>query len=549
MSIPSNFPLWRLLRTEVQGRGWELLVATLVAGGGYSGILFVLNMAADAIAARRVELRTLLLFVFCVAAFAVARRYTSAEYSRMAHSAIARLRDRFCEKIRRSGLLSLEATTESRLLPVLTEHTERITQGAGALNRALPSLVMLCVSLFYVASISRIAFVICLVVLGLIVFVSKRTGSRIGAAVGDSIAAERSFFDLFGHLLHGFKELKTNRRKAADLLRTMGGVSAAARETNRQFDRVMERYILFVETAFFMLLGAVVFVLPQMSTIPSVRISDILTVAIFITGNIAILGDAWPKISRANHMIEAIEQLEAKLETFDDSRETAAIDHVARRRAFTTLQLRSVFFRYPSRDGYPAYAVGPIELTARRGEMIFLRGGNGSGKSTLLKIIAGLYPPLQGTIAVDDLVIGPPEADHYRQLVSVVFTDYHLFDRLYGMDQLDEERVRALLKRLHLDDKTDFIDGRFTSLELSTGQRKRLGLLVALMDDRPICIFDEIAADQDPEFRRELYDTWLPELKSQGRLVIVATHDEAYFNRADRVLHMEDGQFIREDKP
>lgn len=544
----TNFPLWRLLREDLRGRGTELLVATLGAGTAFAGVLMVLNLAGAAIAARQMEVRTLLLFLFCVGVFVWTRRYASAEFARLAHSAIANLRARFTQKIRRSGLLQLEGMTESRLLPVLTEHTEHIATGASALNRGLPSLVMLCVSLIYIAMLSKPGFFLCVAVLVGIFFISRRTGAKIGTAMGESMAAERRYFDLVGHLLRGFKEVKTNRRKADDLLGAMELVSQEARASKERLDVMTERFILLVETLFFGLLGAVVFVLPGLSSLPSKHISDILTVAIFITGNIAVLGDAWPKIARANHTIGALSELEGVLDSFDDMKATAPVDLVQAHRDFKVLHLRDVYFRYPTRDGQTPYSVGPMSLEAKRGEMIFVCGGNGSGKSTLLKALAGLYPLTDGRLVLDDLPIGPAEADHYRQLVSVVFTDYHLFDRLYGMADADEARVRALLVRLGLEGKTDFRDGKFTNLELSTGQRKRLGLLVALIDDRPICIFDEIAADQDPEFRRELYEKWLPELRAQGRLVIVATHDDAHFKRADRVLHMQDGHIVKEDR-
>ena len=450
-----NFPLWRLLREDLRGRGTELLVATLAAGTAFAGVLMVLNLAAAAIAAREMELRTLLLFLFCIGTFVWSRRYASSEFSRLAHSAIAGLRSRFTQKIRRSGLLQLEGMTESRLLPVLTEHTEHIATGASALNRGLPSLVMLFVSMGYIALLSKPGFFLCLAVLGVIFYVSRRTGAKIGAAMGESMAAERRYFDLVGHLLRGFKEVKTNRRKADDLLGAMEVVSQEARETKQRLDVMTERFILLVETLFFGLLGAVVFILPGLSSMPSKHIADILTVAIFITGNIAVLGDAWPKIARANHTIGALEELERTLDGFDDMRATSATDLVQARREFKILGLRDLYFRYPTREGQTPYSVGPIDLEAKRGEMLFICGGNGSGKSTLLKALAGLYPLTDGRLVLDDLPIGAAEADHYRQLVSVVFTDYHLFDRLYGLGEADEARVRALLVRLGLEGKTD----------------------------------------------------------------------------------------------
>jgi putative ATP-binding cassette transporter len=173
---------------------------------------------------------------------------------------------------------------------------------------------------------------------------------------------------------------------------------------------------------------------------------------------------------------------------------------------------------------------------------LFLVGGNGSGKTTLLKLITALYPPDEGGIRVDDLVIGPTNAQSYRNLFSAIFSDFHLFEKLHGLGDATPERVNELLRRMELSDKTAFEGGRFTNINLSTGQRKRLALVVAYLEDKPVYLFDEVAADQDPHFRRYFYETMLPELKAKGRTIVVVSHDDRYFHLADRVLKMDDGK-------
>ena len=106
----------------------------------------------------------------------------------------------------------------------------------------------------------------------------------------------------------------------------------------------------------------------------------------------------------------------------------------------------------------------------------------------------------------------------------------------------DEAEVHRLLRLLRLETKTNFAQGRFTQLNLSTGQRKRLALIVSLLEDRPLLAFDEWAADQDPEFRQYFYTELLPLLKSQGKTLLVVTHDDRYFHVADRVVTMEYGR-------
>lgn len=180
----------------------------------------------------------------------------------------------------------------------------------------------------------------------------------------------------------------------------------------------------------------------------------------------------------------------------------------------------------------------------RAGEIVFIVGGNGSGKSTFLKLLTFLYSPMGGSIKVDGTDIREMDHSHYRNLFSVIFSDYHLFDRLYGVRGVDDRRVQELLEVMEMESKTEWVDDRFTNIDLSTGQRKRLALVTSFLEDKSIYVFDEWAADQDPGFRKYFYEVILQDLKRQGKTIIAATHDERYFDVADRVLKMEYGQFV-----
>lgn len=161
--------------------------------------------------------------------------------------------------------------------------------------------------------------------------------------------------------------------------------------------------------------------------------------------------------------------------------------------------------------------------------------------------MTALYYPARGTLAIDGLHIDRNTAQRYRELFSIIFSDFHLFDKLYGLRHLRHDTVKELLARLELGNRTDFVDGRFTTLDLSTGQRKRLALLVTLLEDRPIYVFDEWAAEQDPEFRRYFYEVLLHDLHERGKTIIAVTHDDRYFHHADRIVKLDYGniEFIK----
>lgn len=216
---------------------------------------------------------------------------------------------------------------------------------------------------------------------------------------------------------------------------------------------------------------------------------------------------------------------------------------------FQQLSLTGACYRYPDQDGVAGFEVGPLDLTVNRGELIFVQGGNGSGKSTFARLLTGLYRPLQGELSVD----GQPITEHnrvaYRQLFSSVFTDFYLFSRLLQGDgaEVRADEVDDWLATLGMQHKVRQADGRLSDIRFSQGQRKRLALLMAVMEQRDCLLLDEWAADQDPQFRQFFYHDLLPRLQAQGKTIIAITHDDQYFDRADRLLKMDAGQLTELD--
>jgi putative ATP-binding cassette transporter len=208
--------------------------------------------------------------------------------------------------------------------------------------------------------------------------------------------------------------------------------------------------------------------------------------------------------------------------------------------AYPGLAHHDVWFQYPPRDDGDGFSLGPVSLEARSGRILFIVGGNGSGKSSLAKILTGLYRPTGGQVLVDGKRIEP---EALGELVSVVFADFYLFPRLYDVSLAGKEAlVEQHLELLRLKNKVTLDDKGFSTLDLSTGQRKRLALLKCFLEDRPILLFDEWAADQDPEFRHTFYHELLPALRQRGKLIIAITHDDRYFDLADQIVRLELGQ-------
>jgi cyclic peptide transporter len=211
----------------------------------------------------------------------------------------------------------------------------------------------------------------------------------------------------------------------------------------------------------------------------------------------------------------------------------------------SSLRAESVTFQYEKDGEQDGFAVGPIDFEVRAGEILFIIGGNGSGKTTLAKLLTGLYKPDGGRLLINDRVVDNERLSEY---FSAVFSPAHLFEKLYSVD-IEAKAVEAdsYLKLLDLDGKVQIRNNEYSTIRLSGGQRKRLALLQCYLEDCPIYLFDEWAADQDPGYRRFFYRTLLPEMRRSGKIVIAITHDDHYFDVADRVMRMEEGRLVAYD--
>jgi putative ATP-binding cassette transporter len=255
-------------------------------------------------------------------------------------------------------------------------------------------------------------------------------------------------------------------------------------------------------------------------------------------GPISNVVGAIPIFGNANAAADAILALEARMAQLERS----VLESPPPFLHFRQIRAEGLEFSYPGQGSEPGFKIGPVDLTIRRGSTVFITGGNGSGKTTLMLMLLGLYPAQSGNLQLDDEPIGPQNLNAYRNLFSVVFSDNHLFGELFGIEKVDRTLAAKLFELLEMTRKTELEGRRFGTTRLSGGQRKRLALIAALLEKRPICFFDEWAADQDPHFREKFYRVILPGLKADGITIIAVTHDDKYFDVADLHLHMEEGR-------
>jgi putative ATP-binding cassette transporter len=296
----------------------------------------------------------------------------------------------------------------------------------------------------------------------------------------------------------------------------------------------------------YVLLGAVVFVAPTLSnSLGGSSISKATTALLFVVGACFGLVQSIPILLNANAAASRIEELETTLRAAGSTE----LKEITIPKRFEKIEMRDITFRYVDKFSDAAFKIGPIDFTLQPGELVFITGGNGSGKSTFLRVLSGLYPPNSGEITLDGVRIDDHNRDTYRALMSAIFFDYHLFQRLYGIPREQSGELQRLLAQFRLSDKTGLVDGEFRTLDLSGGQRRRLALIVSLLEKRPILLLDEWTAEQDPEFRRKFYDELLPDLMAAGATIVVITHDDRYLDeltlRARRV-RMDEGRIVEQ---
>jgi putative ATP-binding cassette transporter len=356
-----------------------------------------------------------------------------------------------------------------------------------------------------------------------------------------------AMYKSFHGLLMGTKELKLNRRRREAFLgEQLEPAAAGLRDYGIRGNAIAMAVSNWGQILFFIFIGLLLFVTPAMITItPQVLIGYTLAVLFMITPLTMILNQI-PALERAYLAAERIEELGFSLGAMKP--ESLTQGDIADT-PWQQLDLIDVTHSYRQDGGGAEFQLGPINLSFNSGELIFLIGGNGSGKTTLVKLLMGLYEPEGGEIRVDHKLVTMSDRDDYRQQFSAVFFDFYLFERLFGFDadKIDVESQKYL-DLLQLSHKLTVKNGNLSTVDLSQGQRKRVALLHAYLEDRPIYIFDEWAADQDPQFKQIFYYELVPELKSRGKTVIVISHDDRYYGLADRLIKLESGK-VEYDQP
>jgi putative ATP-binding cassette transporter len=545
-------PAMRLIVALLKrSRGSFSIALTACVLNGIASVLLVATLSRALSQTGGADMSLAMRFALCAVVALVTRVITGVLFARLSQDTMAQLREHVARRVAEAELRDVERIGAAPVQSVLTDDATNVSM----LFFALPNLVMHGSIVFgCLGYLAWLSWPVCLLALAAILVGSLGYHAGDKRAIASLEAAGRSQDKLFGYLgalFTGAKELKLHQARSRQFVD--GQLGSAIDEVRDHRRKAFSAYAVgvgWIVFLFYVFLGVAAFwpALGVHADAPSA--SGYVVVFLFMLLPLDGLLNNVPTLNAARVSLDRIEKVMGE---FGALRTSPSPDENASHAPYRTLTLSNVTHSYFHERDERMFRVGPVNLTFRPGELVFIVGGNGSGKTTLAKVLTGLYEPEDGTIELDGKPVGFAERAAYRQRFTAVFNDFHLFDALLGIvDPNDasraqaDARANALVAKLALDHKVQVVNGAFSTRALSTGQRKRLALVVAYLEERPFYLFDEWAADQDPQFKAVFYEQLLPELRSRGKTVLVISHDDRYFHLADRVLKLENGSIVSE---
>lgn len=515
----------------VSGNLVPVLFFSAISGAGNALVIFAINMSLDKVGADKFKL--FLYLAIGLILYVGGQVIVRSDLVSIANNMIYQKRKELIHKFLSAPYEEIERNISEEFCVTLNNDTEVVSDLVNVLISAITNIVTILFCGIYLYCLNKIALLFASIIILLIAslyFIFGEYANKINEGARDT---QNIFFAYIEDIRYGIKELLINNRKKKDFETDTLKVCQGYKEQRIKGARVYAYLFILGELLFTIAVALVAFVFPiVLEEINNNELESYVFVLLYMTGPINSLLDAIPRILNINISWKRIENISKQIGDTDDN-----VSEVTQKNI--TLELKNVKYCYQNDDG-SAFELGPLNLKFKSGQITFVTGGNGSGKSTFAKIISGLYRNTSGKITINGLELNNLELGEYY---TTVFSDFHLFEKLYGID-VDEKKkeIDEYLRMLQLDKKVKVEDGKFSTTDLSTGQKKRLALLVSLLEDKDIYLFDEWAADQDPLFRKFFYTEILLKLKEKGKCIIAITHDDKYFDLADQRIKFEYGK-------
>ena len=518
--------------------GWLLLavIAGLISGFSNASLLAMINHSLTLPQAAS-GLAPGIKFALLAALMLATRVISQTTFMFLGQKVKARLRGELTRHVSETRWLPLENAGMAKTVSVMTQDLDTLVVFFVSLPNLFIYGAVIVGCLIYLATLSVSVLGLALVTILLGTLGYRAAHGRAIGLLRRSRQREDSLIQQCKKLFDGGREYRLNAVRRRQFV--SGELADNIEAVRQQRTRGYVLYGLATSWGsilFFAFIGLVLFGLRGSLTLAPAALTGYVMIFLYMIVPVEGVLSSLPTIASARVALQRVQQLRDELPPEQPQRPLAA-------EPLRSLTLKEVRYQYQGEDG-ERFTLGPLNLQFAPGELVFIVGGNGSGKTTLANLLVGLYPPDSGSILLNGHEVAADQQEGYRQLFSAVFSDFFLFDDVALVHERTPAQVEHLLQLLKLNHKVHFQDHRFSTTALSQGQRKRLALLQAWLEQRPLYLFDEWAADQDPEFKAVFYLELLPMLKAEGKTIIAITHDDRYFHLADRIIKLESGQIV-----
>jgi len=489
-----------------------------------------------------------ILFATIILVFVWARRILSHTIIRLSQSLFWDLRKQIISILIKANYEDI-AAKKNDINTAIVNDINALTQASWFAIDFFIAIILAFSCLVYLATISVILFLITFATVLAGITVYSLNAKKNVVRFKKALELENKFLLNFNAIVSGFKEIFIAPIKGWAIYKNnIEPVAKAsyARNTTAHFGMLNNQ--ITGQILFYMLISSVLLYFSHALNIEPDQTMGFVFTLLYLLGaivNIMSLLSIFMTASVAyNHMVD----LRDSLSTVDQSAST--VDQPAqkflRRDQFEKIFIHDLEFQYGKST--VGFSIGPVDLMIEKGDTIFIYGGNGSGKTTLINCLLGLYMPTKGQISINNILVTKEKYSEFKAIFSVIFSDFYLFEELFGIDQVNEKKWNHYLTLFEMENKVHLDGKRFSTTNLSTAQRKRLALIASLLEEKPILVLDEWAADQDPYFRKKFYTEIIPTLKKEGITIIAITHDDRYYHIADKLYRMDEGRLVKENE-
>jgi putative ATP-binding cassette transporter len=484
-----------------------------------------------------------ILFAAVILLFIWVRRALSAGMIRLSQAILWKLRKQILSVVLKASYQEL-TPRKTRIQTAVMEDVNILMEISLSVIDFVRSGILALCCLAYLFTISFVLFCITLGIALLGVAVYQLTAKRNLRDFAKARELENRFQEDFMSVLNGFREIYMEPQKGKYIneqkINPLAGESYV--KNVRAFTGYLNNQIIG-QVLFYLLIASVLLVFSVMLNIKPGSVVSFVFTLIYLLSAIETIMILLPRIARAQVSANNLVELKTELENAGFDNPIPA--KYMRRSEFERISAGRLEFCYG--ENSQAFAIGPVNFDIQKGETVFIYGANGSGKTTFIQALLGVLKPSAGEIRLNDTLVKESGYPEYKALFSVVFSDFYLFNELLTTADPDIEKWEYYLCMFELQGKVKLEGKKFSTTDLSAGQRKRLALIAALMEEKPVLVLDEWAADQDPYFRKKFYTEIIPALRKEDITIIAITHDDRYYHCADKLYKMEEGKLVEEN--